>query len=700
MKNGTKLNIALIGSPNSGKTSLFNQLTGLNQHVGNYDGVTIDKKVGETRHNGNVAQIIDLPGTYSLYPIAEDERVVLSMLLNKSNKDYPDLILFIANAGNLKKGMLLLSQLTELNIPIVFCLNMMDLADDKGLSINIHELESKLNIPVVLTNAKKGLGLDKLKTSLFADFDNNTKGLGKKKSANLPSWIDEVKKLTNIESDYAAMLALCDYKKQRSFSADVKNELDRLISEKEFKPIVAEVEDKKHRLKEVNDILSKVVRKDKNAKVSFTDKLDLILTHNIYGTIILVLLLFLIFQGVFSFSSFPMDLIDETFGSLNSYLGSILPDTWWQRLLTEGIITGIGGIVIFIPQIAILFGLVAVLEESGYMPRAVYLSDRLMSKFGLNGRSLVSFISGIACAVPAIMAARTISNKKERLITIFVTPFISCSARLPVYVVLTAFIVPDEKFLGIFNLPGLVLFGLYFLGFFAALATSFILHKIFKTDGKSILALDLPSYQIPSFKNVLITLVEKTKIFVFDAGKVILIISIILWALVSYGPGDNISELEEQSKIIMLDDNNEEALSKIASQKLEYSYAGYLGKGIEPVIRPLGFDWKMGIALITSFAAREVFVSTMATIYSAGNDDEKTIRERMRDQRDYLTGEKTYTPARSFSLLIFYVFAMQCMSTVAITKRETKSWMIAIAQLLFMTGVAYISSYIVFNFIF
>jgi len=691
-------NIALIGSPNAGKTSLFNQLTGLNQHVGNYDGVTIDKKVGRVSHDGKKANIIDLPGTYSLYPVAEDERIVLKTLLDSQSNNYPDSILFIANAANLKKSLVLLSQLIELDIPTVLCLNLIDLAEKRGFEIDVKSLETKLGIPVVSTNAKKGEGIDQLKAILF-DETINKKATYRFKGIANPTWIDQASKILNIENDYAATLAVSDYKRQTIFSDSQKANVANLIEKNNFKAIVHEVEDKKSRIAQVNELLASTVRKDKGSLYSASDKIDNILTHNFYGTAILIVILFLIFQGVFSFAEAPMDFIDSIFAWLTENLSGILPDTWWSDLIINGIVAGIGGVVIFIPQIAILFGLVAILEESGYMPRAIYLSDKLMSKFGLNGRSLVSFISGVACAVPAIMSARSISNKKERLITIFVTPFISCSARLPVYIVLIAFVVPVEQKWGIFNLQGIVLFGLYFLGFFAALATSYLLHKFFKTEDKTILALEMPSYQWPSIKNVLLVLLEKTKIFVFDAGKVILIISIILWGLVSFGPGNAMDTIDQ--KIELAEQNNEEVLvNKLTAERLEYSYAGYLGKGIEPVIRPLGFDWKIGIALITSFAAREVFVGTMATIYSAGSDDHKSIRERMSEQRNFITGKKVYTPAVAFSLLLFYVFAMQCMSTVAITKRETKSWSIAIAQLVFMTGVAYVASLVTYQFIF
>jgi len=410
--------------------------------------------------------------------------------------------------------------------------------------------------------------------------------------------------------------------------------------------------------------------------------------------------LFLIFQSIFAWAQIPMDFIDSTFASLSNRLDEYFPDGPFFDLITQGIIPGIGGIVIFIPQIAILFACISILEESGYMARVVFLMDKLMRKFGLNGKSVVPLISGLACAIPAIMATRTIENWKDRLITIFVTPFMSCSARLPVFTILVALIIPDVKLFGFFNYQGLVLMGLYLLGFFAALISAFVLKLIIKTKERSYLIMEMPTYRWPKWSNVGYTIVEKTKSFVFEAGKVILAISIVLWVLASYGPGDAMNNAEDAVRHEMgqtkLPANEFEA--QVASYKLEHSYAGIIGKALEPAIEPLGYDWKIGIALVTSFAAREVFVSTIATIYSlGGTEDEQTIKGRLRSEINPNTGGPRYTPAVGLSLLVFYTFAMQCMSTLAVVKRETKGWKWPLIQLAYMTALAYVSAFIIYQ---
>jgi ferrous iron transport protein B len=408
-----------------------------------------------------------------------------------------------------------------------------------------------------------------------------------------------------------------------------------------------------------------------------------------------------VFQAIFSFSKIPMEFIESTFDQLKGLVQLNLPDTWWASLLTDGILSGMSGILIFVPQIAILFLLLSILEELGYMARAVYMFDHVMQRFGLNGRSIVALISGGACAIPAIMATRTIENQKERLITILVTPFISCSARLPVYSVLVGFVVPPIVVGGIFSAQALVFMALYLIGIFTALGSAYLLKKIIKLNDYSTLMIELPEYRKPSIKNMLLNLREKVASFVFGAGKMIMIISVILWVLANFAPGDlketTSAQATQYAQNQQLDE--QETADLIAAKQIEVSYAGQLGKFIEPAIRPLGFDWKIGIALITSFAAREVFVGTMSTIYSIGSadGDNTTIREKMAKEINPNTGKPMFTVPVALSLLLFYVFALQCMSTIAIVKRETQSWKYALFQFLFMGGLAYLSSFLVYQ---
>ena len=692
------MKLALAGTPNSGKTSVFNRLTGLNQKVGNYPGVTVDKKIGYFHIGDKRAELLDLPGAYSLYPSSNDEKVLLDVLLDRGHVNYPDCVIYVVNACNLKRSLTLLTQILDLEIPVICCLNMLDLADTEGIKVDHKKLEKQLSCPVVLVNGKSGEGIENIKDELTKLPPPSTVNFYKadKLSAVL---LEQAKSVISCKNDYQGHLSLFHSDTLPMLSQEQRKALQEAKSALDFDRSKVEMGDKMNRLMEIDEIDRQVARNrlSGNSK-SMTDKIDAVLTHNVYGTVIFLGILFVIFQLLFAIAEYPMNWIDSGVGILNQGVRTLLPTSLLADLLCDGIIPGVGGILIFIPQIALLFGLISLLEESGYMTRAVYLSDNLMKRVGLNGRSLVALISGVACAIPAIMSTRTIGNNKERLITIFVTPFISCSARLPVFVVLTAFVVPNEYYLGIINLRGLVIMSLYLLGLFAAIGSSWLLHKFMKTKELSFLMLELPPYQWPQWKNAAISVVEKVKVFVFEAGRIILVISVILWALASYGPGDRMALAEQKVHENKEGLNSEEIEKIIAAKRLEQSYAGYLGKVIEPVIKPIGLDWKIGIALVTSFAAREVFVSTMATIYAAGSaDDEQSIIERMRDERDMISGEKTYNRARSLSLLIFYVFAMQCMSTLAIVKRETKGWLIPALQLVYMTAMAYTSSYLVYH---
>ncbi len=692
-----------MGNPNSGKSSLFNYLTGLNQKIGNFPGVTVEKKSGYcVLPEDTAAEIIDLPGTYSIYPRSLDEQIVADVLLNHHSPTTPDKVLVIIDATNVKRGFLLLSQIIDIGLPTILALNMMDLAAKAGISYDLNALSKKLGIPVVPINARNGVGLDELKKIM-------SKPQGPPANQINAVWkevekpVKELRSLLKVDNDYEAYQFLEQPKSLKFLPKEKQKIVEDIRAKYEFFPGKFQGAETIQRYSYIQDLLNEVtLNASDNTWKKNSTRLDRILLHKVWGYVIFFSVLFLIFQSIFAWAELPMDLIDNVFAELSSYLISVLPGGPLTSLLAEGIVPGIGGIMIFIPQIAILFAFISILEESGYMARVVFMMDKVMRKFGLNGKSVVPLMSGVACAIPAIMATRTIDNWKERTITIMVTPLMSCSARLPVFTILIALIVPNQKALGFFNLQGLALMGLYLLGFLAAIGSAWIMKLLIRVKERSFLIMELPTYRIPKWSNVGYTIVEKTKAFVFEAGKIILAISVILWVLASYGPGDAFEKAEanvlEESKNLRL---TEEGLAdRIAAYKLEHSYAGIIGKAIEPVIKPLGYDWKIGIALITSFAAREVFVGTMATIYSIGSvsdSDAETIQERLKAEVNPETGGARFTPAVGFSLLVFYTFAMQCMSTIAIVYRETKGWKWPLIQLTYMTALAYLSALLVYQ---
>ncbi len=695
------MRIALTGKPNAGKSSLFNHLTGLNQRIGNFPGITVDKRIGFCQLDNNTnAEIIDLPGIYSLYPRTLDEKIVTEIFSDKKNNLYPDKVVLIADATNLKNCMLLLTQLIDLKIPTIVALNMMDLAAKSGLSIDVKKLSALLDMPVVMINARKGRGIFELKRVMAAPLQASKKSVFQI-GDEIKSVIAIIRNRFQLATDYEAYHFLQQTENLVFLAPDQRAFIKAVAKEHQFFPHKYQGAETVLRYGFIQELLTKATVKPSHRDWKrVSHGIDSILTHKVGGYLIFFTVLFLIFQAIFAWAQIPMDFIDTTFARLSNLVAKELPDGPLFELLSQGIVPGIGGIVIFIPQIAILFAFIAILEESGYMARVVFLMDKVMSKFGLNGKSVVPLMSGWACAIPAIMATRTIDNWKERLITIFVTPFMSCSARLPVFTILVALIIPDKKLFGFFGYQGLVLMSLYLLGFLAAILSAGAMKFIIKTTERSFLMMELPTYRMPRWSNVGYTIIEKTKTFVFEAGKVILAISIILWVLASYGPIDEMNAakgiVREEAAVLNLPED--EIQNRIAAYKLEHSYAGKLGKSIEPLIRPLGFDWKIGIALVTSFAAREVFVGTIATIYSIGSaDDQPTIKLRLKNEINPETGGPRYTPAVGMSLLIFYTFAMQCMSTLAIVKRETKGWKWPLIQLAYMTGLAYLSAFVVFQ---
>ncbi|EDP97151.1 ferrous iron transport protein B [Kordia algicida OT-1] len=712
------IKVALIGNPNTGKTSLFNHLTGLNQKVGNYPGITVDKKTGTCKlSKTHKATILDLPGTYSLNASSADEKIAIDILNDETNEFSPDVAVVVADVEQLKRNLLIFTQVKDLEIPTLLVINMADRMKAKGISIDIPQLEADLNTKIVIISSKLQTGIDEVKEAILSYNSLSTERC-------IAAEKIEQNSITNTE--LISTLSKLELKKVQHRETIIRYQF-------------------------INDTLKKSYRVDKEKASDLQTKLDRIFTHKIFGYAIFGALLLLIFQVIFEWSSVPMDFIDEIFGSLADWTKDVLPAGMFTDLLAEGIIAGLGGIVIFIPQIAFLFLFISILEESGYMSRVVFLMDKIMRRFGLSGKSVVPLISGAACSIPAIMATRNIESWKERLITILVTPFITCSARLPVYAILIALIIPSERVFWFFNWQGITLMLLYIIGFAVALLSAYILHKTLKIESKSYFVVELPKYKVPLFKNVAFTVIEKTKAFVFEAGKIILAISIILWVLASVGVNEKFEnaediitetveqngfneiqevslqnkmfrykeslkeEAEETGKTITPQEINSAIAEKtpefraaviedeIAALRLENSILGVIGKTIEPVIKPLGYDWKIGIALVSSFAAREVFIGTLATIYSVGSegDDEEgnTIKAKMESEVHASSGKKVFTFATGISLLLFYAFAMQCMSTLAIVKRETNGWKWPMVQLFGMTIIAYVAGFIAYQFL-
>ena len=690
-----------MGNPNCGKSSLFNHLTGLRQKTGNFPGVTVDKKIGLTHLEKNLdANVIDLPGTYSLYPKSLDEQVVLDVLANPQNQDYPDIAVVVVDASNLKRNLLLFTQIADLGFHTVLALNMLDVAEKRGFDIDTDKLSELFGVPVVLVNGRTGEGCNNLKFACLGELKTHSET--PKPSLNIkdyaPELIADIKQTHGLDNDYLAMLYASQHDKMRFLKRNQHSDITTMTNKHRFEIADFQAQETIERFAMIAKRLDAAVKNKDADKDNFSNKLDRVLLHPVWGYLIFFGVLFLIFQALFNFAKFPTDLIDSGVAGLTDFLKNNLPATRLTALLTDGLLAGIGGVVVFIPQIAFLFCFISLLEESGYMSRVMVLMDRVMRRYGLSGRSVVPLISGVACAVPAIMATRSINNWKDRLITIMVTPLMSCSARLPVFTILIALVVPNKHFWGL-SLQGVALMGLYLLGFVSALLAALVMTIILKTKEKSYFIMELPTFQMPKPSHVGIAVWNSVKAFTMEAGKVIVAVSMVLWVLASYGPSDSMAIAEQQAIAQNQGLNPSDLANKVASAKLESSYAGHFGKFIEPAIKPLGFDWKIGIALITSFAAREVFVGTMSTIYSLGgsNDDTATVQERMKAEINPETGQAMYTPALAASLLIFYLFAMQCMSTLATTYRETKSWKYPLIQLFYMTALAYLAAFVVYR---
>ena len=670
-------NLLLLGNPNTGKSSLFNKLTGLNQKVGNFPGVTVEKKEGTINFKNNYfANVIDLPGTYSVNSFSPEEEVVSNILLEK-NKISPDAALVVSDIENLKHNLLLFTQVKDLGIPLYLIINMCDVMDKRGITLDISSLEEELKTKIFLISTRKSIGIDDLLNEIPNILDSDTSTI-----------------VDNNYMDFETIQKINNENNSSSFYKRWLSQINKISNLDDLKKI--KHKEAVHRYRFINNKLNKTLNIDRKKAYDLRSKLDNIFLHPFWGTIIFMSILALIFQTIFTWSSYPMDFIDEMFSNLSNYTKAVLPEGVFTNLLAEGIITGIGGVIIFVPQIALLFMFISILEETGYMSRVVFLFDKRLKKYGLSGKSIIPLISGVACAIPAVMSTRNIEDWKQRLTTILIVPFMTCSARLPVYLILISIVIPDNYFF-IFNYQGLTLLGLYLLAVLMALISAFVFSKIIKSNFKNYAVIEMPNYKIPVLKNILFTVYSKTKSFVFEAGKIILSISILLWILASNGPGDDFKYAEQ---IILEKYDNKKNITEldyeIQSYRLENSYIGTAGKILEPILNPLGYDWKIGIAIITSFAAREVFVGTLATIFSVGSENVETIKEKMSYQRKQ-NGQLLFNLPTGVSLMVFYAIALQCMSTIAIVKKETNSWKWPAIQFTFMTIIAYISALIVYQ---
>ena len=666
--------ILLIGNPNVGKSTIFNHLCGLKQKTGNYAGVTVASRAGVCKRGDKELEITDLPGAYSIYPTSEDE-VIFSQYLMDEKESY-DGVIYVADALNLRRSLLLFKQVKDLGVPMVMLVNQIDLAKKRGLSFDFAKMEQLFGVKIIPTNAKKNEGIDEVKKVIFEnEFKTQIQPVFEI-PAEYKGWVSKIKTQLKKENSYEvwAFLASERYVGKIEEGGDVV---------KKIIPKRLQVQEITRRYQKIDAELSLFFFKQDQIRDIFTEKVDRILVHPFWGYIVFGTLLLLIFNSVYFLAAYPMEWIEAGFEYLGSFIEASMPDGPLKSLMIDGVITGISSVIVFAPQIGILLYFLYLLEDFGYMARVVYLMDRFLRPFGLNGKSIVPLVSSTACAIPAIMSTRNIENMKERLLTILVTPFMTCSARLPIYSIIIGLVIPNEYFLGALNYRALMLFMMYIIGFLMSLLASWVLKKVIKGNKKSYLILDLPIYKVPLFGYNFKLVLGKVWEFILGAGRVIFAIGVILWVLAYFGPKQNESEW-------------------VAIEvEMKDSYLAIVGKGIEPVVAPLGYDWKMGVGVLTSFAAREAFVGTISTLYGLdvdveSNEGEQTLIEKMRNDVKP-NGEKVFSFATGISILMFYAFAMQCISTIAVVYKETRSLKWTLVQLFGMSGLAYIVSFLTYQ---
>lgn len=706
--------VAILGNPNAGKSTLFNALTGLRQKVGNYPGVTVEKKTGWCAlPSGGRIEVLDLPGSYSLVPGSPDETIVRDVLLGlQSDTPPPDLIVFVVDATNLARHLYLALQVRELGRPMILVLNMMDAAQARGMRLASDRLEQELGLPVVEMSAAKGEGLGRLRRLLERDIEPPTHRL-----REWPVHIERVlqrleSRLPRLEGlperaryDFALALLMDngeDDALARATPVDVLDDARILAQRLDTVSPGWRSGDVLGRYATIDAIVAATVLDPGETRDRVRERLDRVFTHRVWGPVTFVAMMGAMFQSVFAWAQPAMDLIDRLVGRFTDLVVTVMPEGPLRSLLVDGVIAGVGTTLTFVPQIAILFLFMSVLEDSGYMARAAFIMDRLMGRVGLSGRAFIPLLSSFACAIPGIMATRTIDNRRDRIATIMVAPFMSCSARLPVYALLIGAFVPN-RWIGFMTLPGIVLFSMYLLGIVAAILVAALLKRTVLRGGRPVYVMELPPYRMPQWRSVAATVRERALLFVRKAGTVILAISVVMWFLASY-PRGGAQQRELETRVETAEragnpDGVRLAQRELAGVTLEQSFAGRAGRLIEPVIQPLGFDWRIGIGLLTSFAAREVMVSTMATVFHLGDADEnsQTLRERLRTTTDPVTGEHSYTPLVGVSLMVFFVLACQCMSTVAVVRRETNSWRWPLTMVVLMNALAWIASFVVFQ---
>ncbi|HEX8552424.1 MAG TPA: ferrous iron transport protein B [Abditibacteriaceae bacterium] len=718
--------IALAGNPNAGKTTLFNALTGLRHKVGNYPGVTVEKKEGRADLGTRDVQILDLPGTYSLTPKSPDEEIARDVLLGlRDDTEIPEAVLIVLDASNLERNLYFATQVLELGIPAVVALNMIDVAKENGKPVDARALSASLGVPVVPIIASRGEGLDELKAVLAGDIprpNSPTLKLPPKLATARDALAKEVRSNSTVpvqNPEGVALRLLCGNvdvaRVGAHYGADVAQTLAQQRDTSGVPVAQLGALEAGARYTMLADIVSRAIPQSQKKTGSFSDKADAILTHKVWGLAIFGLITLLVFQAIFSFASIPMDWIDGGVGALGASVEKAMPAGPLRDLLVHGVIAGVGAVVIFLPQIMILFLFIGLLEDTGYMARAAFLMDRLMSRVGLHGRAFIPLLSSFACAIPGIMAARTISSRRDRMTTILIAPFMTCSARLPVYTLMIATFIPNTRLFGVFSTRALTMFGLYVAGIVAAMAAAWVFKKTLFKGPPPALMLELPPYKVPIWRNVIFQVWERGSQFLKRAGTVILAISIVLWAMLSY-PKIDLATFENTPDISpaagirpgpngvppIVDEPEKSVESareeRLASAQLRNSFAGRIGHAVEPLIAPLGFNWKIGIGLIGAMSAREVFVSTIGTVYSVGEADETStgLKDAMKNDR-WPDGRKVWTPLVAVSLMVYFVLAMQCIATLAIVRRETNSWRWPLFMLAYMTGAAWLCSFLVYN---